>query len=69
MDINDLAETTIGAAYEVQNILGPGFLEKVYERALLKELALKGVKARTQAPFTVMYKGQCVGEYLADLLI
>src|SRR5205823_1955068 len=69
MNPNDLAETTIGAAYEVANILGPGFLEKVYERALLKELTLRGLNARTQVHFSVTYKCHCVGDYLADLVI
>src|SRR5260221_11832205 len=67
--LNDLAEQVIGGAYEVANVLGPGFLEKVYERALLRQLTLRNVSARTQVPFAVWYKEQCVGEYLADLVI
>jgi GxxExxY protein len=43
--LNELAERAIGAAYEVSNSLGAGFLEKVYERALLKELRLRGISA------------------------
>ena len=50
-------------------MLGAGFLEKVYERALLRELALRGVNARPQMSFPVCYKGQYVGEYVADLVI
>lgn len=46
-----------------------GFLEKVYERALLKELALRGLKAETQVHFSVNYKGQLVGGYVADVLV
>jgi len=46
-----------------------GFLEKVYERALLRELTLRGIRATTQASFAVSYKGQSVGVYLADLLV
>jgi GxxExxY protein len=59
----------VGAIYEVSNVLGAGFLEKVYERALLKELALRGLAAQSQVGFPVSYKGQCVGEYLADLVV
>lgn len=59
----------IGAAFEISKVLGPGFLEKVYERALLKELAARGVRAKTQVLFPVSYKGQPVGDYLADLVI
>ena len=65
----ELTEAVIGAAFEVANVLGAGFLERVYERALLRELALRGVKAKAQVPFRVCYKGQYVGEYLADLVI
>ena len=62
-------ERVIGAVYEVANVLGAGFLEKVYQRALLKELTLRGLKAVPQASLSVSYKGQAVGEYYADLLV
>jgi GxxExxY protein len=65
----DLAEQVIGAIYEVSNVLGVGFLEKVYERALVRELALRGLKAETQVHFAVSYKGQSIGEYVADLVV
>jgi GxxExxY protein len=64
-----LVETVIGAAYEVSNVLGAGFVEKVYERALLEELKLRNVPITTQAPYSVMYKGKHVGVYTADLVI
>lgn len=69
--LDSLVERVVGAAYEVGvgNVLGAGFLEKVYERALTRELALRGLNVRPQAPFPVAYKGQCLGEYLADLLL
>ena len=50
-------------------MLGAGFLEKVYERALLRELILRGINAKGQVAFPVCYKGQCVGEYFADLVV
>src|SRR5882672_4909819 len=65
----DLTEAVIGSAFEVANVLGAGFLEKVYERALIRELALRGVSAKRQVSFPVSYKGQYVGEYIADLVI
>jgi hypothetical protein len=43
-----LTEAVIGSAFEVANVLGSGFLEKVYERALIRELALRGVRAKAQ---------------------
>ncbi len=64
-----LVEVTIGAFYEVSNTLGPGFLEKVYERALLKELALRQLPVKAQVQYPVMYKGQMIGEYTADMVV
>jgi GxxExxY protein len=64
-----LTERVLGAVFEVSNTLGVGFLEKVYERALLREFALRGIQATAQASIPVKYKGYCVGEYFADLLV
>jgi GxxExxY protein len=66
---NDLTEAVIGSAFEVANVLGAGFLEKVYERALIRELALRGMSVKAQASFPVCYKGRYVGEYVADLVV
>jgi GxxExxY protein len=68
-DEHGLTERVIGAIFEVSNTLGAGFLEKVYERALLKELALRGIRATSQALFPVSYKGHPVGDYFADILV
>ncbi len=66
---DSLTERVLGAILEVANTLGAGFLEKVYERALLKELSLLGIQAVSQASFPVTYKGEYVGEYYADILV
>src|ERR1035437_1707739 len=66
---NTLTERVLAAVFEVSNTLGAGFLEKVYERALLTELGLRGIRATAQASFTVTYKGHSVGEYFADILV
>jgi len=66
---SDLTEIVIGSAFEIAKVLGAGFLEKVYERALIRELTLRGVSAKAQVSFPVCYKGQYVGEYLADLVV
>ena len=50
-------------------MLGCGFLEKVYERALMRELGLRGVRAKAQVSFPVYYKGQRIGDYVADLVV
>jgi len=67
--LDSLTELVLGAVFEVSNTLGAGFLEKVYERALLRELALRGIRAGAQVSLTVTYKGHAVGEYLADILV
>ncbi len=67
--LDALVEAVIGAAYEVSNVLGAGFLEKVYERALTRELGLRGLRVHSQISYSVSYKGLCVGEYVADLLV
>jgi GxxExxY protein len=67
--LDKLVEVVVGAAYEVSNVLGCGFLEKVYERALMRELILRGLGVESQVSFPIAYKQQCVGEYLADLLV
>ena len=69
MEINDITYAINGAVFEVNNILGPGFLEKVYENALLAEFKRRGLKAKNQVPISVSYKGEVVGEYFADLLV
>src|SRR5580698_889674 len=65
----DTADVVLEAVFEVANTLGAGFLEKVYERALLIELNLRGLRTLSQAPFPVQYKNQPVGDYIADILV
>jgi GxxExxY protein len=69
MKLNDITYAINGAIFEVNKILGPGFLEKVYENTLIYELKSRGLTAVCQAPIIVNYKGQCVGEYSADILV
>ena len=69
MDINDITYKINGAIFEVNKILGPGFLEKVYENALLFELRNRGLQADKQVPIEVTYKDNLVGEYFADILV
>ena len=66
---SELTNKIICSSYNVHNILGSGFLEKVYENALRLELESLGLSVEQQAPIKVYYKGQLVGEYFADLLI
>ena len=68
-DWNAITERVIGCAFRVGNTLGVGFLEKVYERALIAELRLRGLSAESQVPLKVVYKGEAVGDYFADVLV
>lgn len=68
-ELNELSETIIGAAFEVSNVLGAGFLEKVYENALNIELNKRGIKTQQQAPLKVHYNGELVGDYFAGILV
>src|SRR5881296_1673175 len=62
-------ETIIGAAFEVHQELGYGFLERVYQRALQAELLRRGVAAEIERRIQVQYKGVVVGDYDADLIV
>lgn len=66
---NDLSDKIIGCAHKVYYSLGTGFLEKVYENALVKELDNNGLKVLQQHPIKVYYEGTVVGEYIADILV
>ena len=65
----ELTGRIIGAFYTVYNTLGHGFLEKVYENALVLELRKQGMVAEQQKRIDVFYDGQRVGEYFADILV
>lgn len=68
-ELNALTEKIIGCAFHVSNTLGSGFLEKVYENALVLELRKNGLDVKQQAPIEVLYEGAVVGEYFADILV
>ena len=59
----------IGAAFEVHNVLGYGFLERVYQRAMQVELTLRKVKVELEPKLQVHFKGGIIGDYAADLLV
>ena len=65
----NVTEGIIGAAFEVYNHLGYGFLERVYHRALQVELLRRGLAAESERRITVRYKDVIVGEYDADLMV
>jgi GxxExxY protein len=63
------AHEVIGAAIEVHRILGPGFLEQTYQKALLHKLRLRGIPAEPQCPVALTYKGESLGDGFLDFLV
>ena len=66
---NNLSRRIIGCALEVSNTLGPGFFEKIYEKALCIEFEKNGIDFQTQKSVNVIYKGSLVGEYITDIIV
>ncbi|MFB0508942.1 MAG: GxxExxY protein [bacterium] len=66
---SDLTHEVLGAAFEVHNYLGCGFLEKVYENALLEEFRIRNLPCVNQKSTGISYKGKSVGNYIADIII
>ncbi len=64
-----VTEQIIQAYYRVYGVLGYGFLEKVYQNAMLLELRARGLNVEPQAEFKVQYEGEVGGEYYADLFV
>ncbi len=66
---NTITQQIIGCAFKVHNQLGSGFLEKVYENALVIELTKAGLQALPQHPIQVFYDNQIIGNYFADIVV
>ena len=64
-----LSERVLKCGHAVSHGLGAGFLEKVYENALCVEFAQAGISYRRQQPFTIRYREQVVGDYVADIVV
>ena len=69
MEYEDITHKIIGAAYQVFNKLGFGFLESVYKKAMLIELTKDDLKVEPEKALTVYYDNQIVGEFYVDLLV
>lgn len=65
----DLTKEIIGAFYDIYNELGYGFLESVYQNAMLIELRKKDLVVESQKKLTVYYKGEIVGTYSPDIIV
>ena len=69
MEIESLIKAIIQCAYNVRTHLAAGFLENVYQKALMIELKEKGIHADTETPINVYYKNEIVGEFRADIIV
>jgi GxxExxY protein len=68
-NLNQITEQVIGCAFKVGNKLGCGFLEKCYRNAMALELRKLGLQVETEHPIALLYDGEMIGEYYADLLV
>ena len=68
-ELDGLARRVIGAAIEVHRVLGPGYLESVYEEALVIELGYRGIRSDRQVPVSVVYRDHPVGVARLDILV
>lgn len=64
-----LTEKIIGVCFEVLNELGSGFLESVYQKALVWALVQAGLMVQEQVPLKVVFRGKIVGEFIADIVV
>lgn len=69
MELQQLTETIIGCAMKVHRILGPGFLESVYQKALTHELQKAGLRVECEKPIQVRYDGVVAGDFTADMFV
>lgn len=69
METEELIKSIIDSCYHVHIALAPGYLESVYLKALMYELSLRGIETQTEVPLRVCYKGVCVGEFRADMIV
>jgi GxxExxY protein len=65
----DLSYEIMAAIFEVHKVLGPGFLESIYEKALIKEPESRGIKVETQKVIDLMYKDRKIGTHRLDLVV
>lgn len=67
---NELTDKIIGACIEVHKTMGPGLLEKIYEKCLIRELELRGIYAKSQVEIPLNYKGvELEKSYVIDILV
>jgi GxxExxY protein len=65
----DITEKILSSCFNVIHELGAGFIESVYQKSLLIALREEGLEVREQVPLAVYFRGQCVGEFFADIIV
>ncbi|MCX6348590.1 MAG: GxxExxY protein [Candidatus Aureabacteria bacterium] len=66
---SELTEKILGCSIEVHKTLGPGFLEQIYESALIQELQSRSIPVEAQVPILIRYKNRVIAEYRLDLVV
>jgi GxxExxY protein len=69
MKYEEITNNIIQVFYKVYNNLGFGFLEKVYEKAMIIDFNKNGIKYINQSPIKVYYEGEIIGDYIADFIV
>ena len=69
MKHQELTQQIIEAAFRVHKVLGYGFLEKVYQKALMIELTKRGIRADSERPLKIHYESEIVGDYICDIVV
>lgn len=69
MNIENIIKTIVQCIYNVRGILGPGYLESVYKKALMREFELNNLCAAEEVPLSVFYKDVLVGNFRADIIV
>jgi GxxExxY protein len=65
----ELSYQVMGAIFDVHKSLGPGFLESIYQKALIEELTNMGLKIEVEKSFPILYKGKRIGNHRVDLVV
>ncbi len=69
MKHQELTQQIIEASFRVHKVLGYGFLEKVYQNALMIELTKRGIRADSERPLKIHYESEIVGDYICDIVV
>jgi GxxExxY protein len=69
VELDAITREIIGAGMEVHRLLGPGYLESIYRRAMIRELGCRGLPLQTEMVVDIIYKGERIGQHRMDLIV